>query len=172
MKFEHLVQINDPALPAIDWLTRQQLWLGLVARAWKPTRFILGLEDAQITQISQTDKVTTLSRELNYGPFKIQDTTELHEEERTETRIAANEFCGDSTLIISIEEPEKDQLWLRFQYHVTDAPVASNVTDAYSSEMIEARRQAYRAADVDTVRMIRELAMTMPSPACDTRKDN
>lgn len=165
MKFEHFVQINDPNLPGIDWLTRQQLWFGLVARAWKPTRFILGLEDAQVMQTSQEGNVTTLLRVLNYGPFQIEDTMSLFEEDRTETHIAANQFCGDSTLTISIEEPKQDELWLRFQYNVTDVPNADNPAGASSHDVDEIRKQAYRAADVDTVRMIRELALAIPQQA-------
>ena len=172
MKFEHLVQINDPSLPGVDWLTRQQLWFGLVARAWKPTRFILGLEDAQVIQTGQQGNITTLARVLNYGPFQIADTMELHEEERTETRITANQFCGDSTLTISIEEPDQGELWLRFQYQVSDAPSAADVPGASSQDVDEIRKQAYRAADIDTVKMIRELAMTMPQQAPSIRKDH
>ncbi|MCE2746859.1 MAG: DUF1857 family protein [Burkholderiales bacterium] len=167
MKFEHLVQINDPSLPGIDWLTRQQLWFGLVARAWKPTRFVLGLEDAQVTQTGQQGNVTTLARVLNYGPFQIEDTTELIDEQRTETRIVANQFCGDSTLTISIEEPEAGELWLRFQYQVGDAPATEGGLEVSSHDVDEIRKQAYRAADIDTVRMIRELALAMP-----TQQDN
>mgnify|MGYP006202093213 FL=1 len=172
MKFEHLVQINDPSLPGVDWLTRQQLWFGLVARAWKPTRFILGLEDAQVVQTGQQGNITTLARVLNYGPFQIADTMELHEEERTETRITANQFCGDSTLTISIEEPDQGELWLRFQYQVSDAPSAADVPGASSQDVDEIRKQAYRAADIDTVKMIRELAMAMPQQAPSGRKDH
>lgn len=172
MKFEHLVQINDPGLPGVDWLTRQQLWFGLVARAWKPTRFILGLEDAQVIQISQEGNITTLARVLNYGPFQIADTMELHEEERTETRIVANQFCGDSMLTISIEEPDQGELWLRFQYQVSDAPGTADVPGASSQDVDEIRKQAYRAADIDTVKMIRELALAMPQLTPSVRKDH
>ncbi len=172
MKFEHLVQINDPSLPGVDWLTRQQLWFGLVARAWKPTKFILGLENAEIVQTLQHDNVTVLKRVLDYGPFKIQDVTSLHEEERSETTIAANEFCGDSTLTICIEEPEPGELWLRFNYDVGELSTKA-LTDNQppSREDEEVRKQAYRASDIDTVRMIRELALTIPGDN-DSRKDH
>ena len=33
MRYEHLVQINDPLMPLLDTLTRNQLWQGLVLRA-------------------------------------------------------------------------------------------------------------------------------------------
>ena len=44
MRFEHLVQINDPLMPLLEPLSREQLWRGLVRRAEEPTRFVLGLE--------------------------------------------------------------------------------------------------------------------------------
>ncbi|WP_370260905.1 SRPBCC family protein [Limnobacter sp.] len=175
MKFEHLVQINDPSLPGVDWLTREQLWLGLVARAWKPTKFIMGLEDAQVLETSRDGNVTTLTRKLNYGAFQIEDTIELFEEERTETRIKANQHCGNSTLTITIEEPKTGELWLRFEYHVRDpephaADPLSNHAKAHEYE--EIRKQAYRAADIDTVRMIRELALSLPGTPPGARKDH
>ena len=96
MKFEHLVQINDPSLPGIDWLTRQQLWFGLVARAWKPTRFVLGLEDAQVIQTKQEGNVTTLARVLNYGPFQIEDTIDLIEEDRHQTFLVESSVSAEA----------------------------------------------------------------------------
>ena len=48
MKFEHLVQINDPLMPLLDPLTRSQVWRGLVRRAEDPVPFILGLDDCRI----------------------------------------------------------------------------------------------------------------------------
>ena len=39
MKFEHLVQINDPLNPLIDSLTRDQLWRGLMRYIETPGRF-------------------------------------------------------------------------------------------------------------------------------------
>lgn len=162
MKFEHLVQINDPKLPEAEWLTREQLWIGLVARAWKPTRFILGLDEAEVIQTRQEGNVTTLRRKLNYGAFQIEDTIELHAEERTETRIHPNAFCGPSTMTIRIEEPEDGMLWLRFQYHVVEAE-GQTPQDAPTLDQEEMRKQAYRAADIDTVKMIRELAGALPT---------
>ncbi|MHA0111691.1 AtaL-like protein, partial [Klebsiella pneumoniae] len=40
MKFNHLIQINDPLNPLIDSLTREQLWRGLVLRAESPRLFM------------------------------------------------------------------------------------------------------------------------------------
>ena len=169
MKFEHLVQINDPTLPHVAFLSREQVWLGLVARAWKPTQFILGLEDAQVTEKKRQGNTTILHRTLNYGPFQIQDTVELSDETRSETKIQANIYCGPSSMSITIEEPEKDLLWLRFKYHIQDLETDA-ASDASQSQIDEARRQAYHAADIDTVKLIRELALMWPTQTSSERQ--
>ncbi|MFN4329345.1 MAG: SRPBCC family protein [Limnobacter sp.] len=170
MKFEHLVQINDPKLFGANWLSREQVWFGLVARAWKPARFVMGLESADILQSSQEGNVTTLTRRLNYGSFQIEDRIALHEHERTETHIAANPYCGESTMTIRIEEPEQGQLWLRFEYRIEDTAEQATAP-SLGVDINEVRKQAYRAADIDTVKMIRELANTLPQASQD-RKDH
>ncbi|MBK9243241.1 MAG: DUF1857 family protein [Burkholderiales bacterium] len=43
MRFEHLVQINDPLQPLLTEVSREQLWRGLLRRAEQPTEFVLGL---------------------------------------------------------------------------------------------------------------------------------
>ena len=40
MKFEHLIEINDPLNPLIDPLSVDQLWRGLVLRAESPKLFV------------------------------------------------------------------------------------------------------------------------------------
>jgi len=72
----------------------------------------------------------------------------------------------------SIEEPESGELWLRFQYQVSDTPASLGGPEVSSHDVDEIRKQAYRAADIDTVRMIRELAMTMPAQQPDHRKSH
>jgi hypothetical protein len=43
MRFEHLVQINDPLQPLATEVSREQLRRGLVRRAERPAEFVLGL---------------------------------------------------------------------------------------------------------------------------------
>jgi len=50
MRFEHLVQINDPLQPMRAEVAREQLWRGLVRRAERPAEFVLGLAGATIEQ--------------------------------------------------------------------------------------------------------------------------
>lgn len=163
MQFEHLVQINDPKLSEVDFLSRAQVWFGLVARAYKPEKFIIGLVNCTIQNREQNGNTTLLSRSLNYGSFVINDQIALHEDSHTENTIAANAFCGDSTMTIRIEEPEPGQIWLRFRYEVRAPAQEDPESELMQAQMDEARRQAYRAADIDTVKMIRELALSIPA---------
>lgn len=162
MRFEHLIQINDNSLIDVENLSRSQLWFGLVARAYKPTKFIMGLEGADILDTQLQEGFMLIKRRLDFGSFKIFDEIELHEEERTINRIYPSEYSGASSLVIQIEEPQSKELWLRFTYHIEDKDGSPSNTGPEQQQMNEARRQAYKASDIDTVKMIRELAGMAP----------
>ncbi len=66
MRFEHLIQINDPRLALVDFLSRQQLWLGLVHRGRQPAGFARGLESSTVDSESRTADVTMLNRTLDF----------------------------------------------------------------------------------------------------------
>ena len=44
MQFDHLIEINEPLNPMLDWLSREQLWRGLQLRAEDPMQFVLALD--------------------------------------------------------------------------------------------------------------------------------
>src|SRR5476651_544487 len=69
MKFEHLIEINDPLNPLIDSLTHEQLWRGLVLRAESPKLFIPHLDDCTISERGET----SFKRRLRYGELVIDD---------------------------------------------------------------------------------------------------
>ena len=52
MKFEHLIEINDPLNPLIDTLSLEQVWRGLVLRAESPRLFVPHLDECQISERS------------------------------------------------------------------------------------------------------------------------
>lgn len=162
MRFEHLIQINDNQLTEVENLSRSQLWFGLVARAYKPTKFIMGLEGADILDTQLQEGFMLIKRRLDFGSFKIFDEIELHEEQRTVNRIYPSEFSGASSLIIQIEEPQDEELWLRFTYQIEEQDGSPAHSSLEQQQMNEARKQAYKASDIDTVKMIRELAGMTP----------
>lgn len=154
MRFEHLVEINDPMMPLLAELTRAQLWRGLVARAENPALFTPALDRADIESRRQHDGITELARTLDYGTFTVHDTVHLHPEQRTEIHTSAGPTWPASTLTISIDEPQPGALFLRFVYESAEVEGSGDLDDV----TVKLRKQAYQAADLDTVQRIRQLA--------------
>lgn len=150
MKFEHLIQINDPENPLIDTLTRDQLWQGLLHRVENPVPFLPGLESCTILERA----ADTLLRELDFGPAVIQDRVTLAHMVSVRFDIQPSEAHPGGSLCISIEEPEPTFLFLRFAYQTTLATNPNSEERAY----IEYVKSAYHQSDVDCVRIIRTLA--------------
>jgi hypothetical protein len=154
MRFEHLVQINDPWMPLLPHLTRAQLWRGLVLRAEQPTQFVFGLAGFAILARDDRAGQTMLTRTLDFGNFSVHDRVALTPPHRSQTRTDAGATWPASRLTITIEEPQPEQLFLRFVYEFEGEDARSEL-DAQTNEL---RRQAYKSADLDTVQRIRELA--------------
>lgn len=156
MNFEHLIQINadDPAVPH---LTREQLWEGLVLRAEQPQLFVIGLDRCVVRERTET----TLERELHYGHATVCDrvTFTPNEQVRYDIHAADGEIGGSLTM--TIEERDDQQLFLRFEYRTT-LVVSDDSEDARQTKGIV--KEAYRTADIDTVRLIREYAQGRKDP--------
>lgn len=150
MQYEHLIEVNDLLNPLTLALTRDQLWRGLVLRAEQPAAFVLGLDECIVHE--RTDD--TLHRELRFGQTVVLDrvTFEAHQSVRYET--AATDAHAGGTLTMRIEEPNPTNYFVRFTYSTT-LPEDAETTDTRYSEFV---KSAYREADIDTVRRIRELA--------------
>ena len=165
MKFEHLVQINDPELPLLQPLTRSQLWQGLLARAYRPTEFVLGLQSCAILSDTAHGDTTVLQRELDFGSFKVRDSIRLVPESTSTTRIEATSGYPACTLVICIEEPVAEALFLRFTYQWDEADAETELDQTTRG----LREQAYLSADLDTVRRIRELAHDCTGQSAEPR---
>ncbi len=153
MRFEHLVQINDPLQPLLTEVSRRQLWRGLIRRAESPSEFVLGLANATIHQRDEHDGVMELTRTLDFGNFRVQDRIRLTADQSSVTHTEGSSNYPASRLTIRIEEPAPGNLFLRFIYEfdeVAGAAARDEVTESL-------RQQAYRSADVDTVWRIRDL---------------
>jgi hypothetical protein len=154
MRYEHLVQINDPLMPLLESLTRNQLWQGLVLRAEAPTQFVLGLESATIHSHEIHDDVHELTRTLDFGSFRVEDRVRLVRDQGSEIRTKAGPTWPASRLTITIEEPEPDLLFLRFVYESDESACEAELDPV----IVRLREQAYERADLDTVVRIRALA--------------
>lgn len=148
MQFEHLIEINDSLNPLIDPLTRDQLWRGLVMRAEAPKLFVPWLDECRLLERDET----VLHRELRYEALHIRDQVTFTPQETVRYDVPAQGDILTSSLIMTIEEPQTGALFVRFQY---DDGRSEDDTDAFYNEF---RRSAYEESDIDTIKMIRQLA--------------
>ncbi len=156
MNFEHLIQINDPLNPLVESISRAQLWEGLVLRAEQPQLFVLGLDSCTI--LTRTEH--TLERELHYGQATVRDRVTLTPDESVRYDILATESHVGGSLTMTIEQPDEVQLFLRFEYQTT-LPTADTQDARQTSEIV---KSAYREADIDTVRLIRQYVQQRREP--------
>lgn len=150
MKFEHLIEINDLNNPLTEVITREQLWRGLVLRAEAPKLFVSYLDEASITDRSEV----SMKRSLRYGDLIVQDEVSLVHLEHVHYDVAAQKDIPQSSLRMSIDEPSPGALFVRFAYddgHSAEEDAANELYNEY-------RRSAYQEADIDTIRLIREMA--------------
>jgi hypothetical protein len=150
MKFAHLIEINDPLNPLIDTLSRDQLWRGLVLRAEKPKAFVPWLDRCNILDRSDA----SISRELHYGDLVVRDRVTFLPQEQVRYYVPQQKDIPESSLTMTIEEPEPDQFFVRFEYD----DGASVETDTEQEFYNEFRRSAYQESDIDTIRTIRQMA--------------
>jgi hypothetical protein len=150
MKFSHLVQINDPMVPLIEPLSRQQVWRGLVMKAENPLLFVYALDDFKVLDRS----ADSIRRELRFGRVAIRDRVTFLPGERMRYDIEAAGEVPAATLMVGIEEPGSEQLFVRFDYETHPPDGAPPVDEFYQGFV----KQAYVEADKDSIRTIRRLA--------------
>jgi len=151
MKFTHLIEINDPLNPLLTPLTRAQLWQGLVLRAEQPQLFMPHLDGCTIVEHAGI----SMQRELRYGSIAIRDHVTLVPQQQVQYRIPAQADISASRLDMTVEEPQAGMLYVRFAYDDgghEDEGEAGAMYDAF-------RRSAYQEADIDTISIIREMAV-------------
>lgn len=150
MKFEHLIEINDPMNPLIDTLTREQLWRGLVLRAEQPTMFIPHLDECRILE----REAGLLKRRLTFGELVIDDVVHLSPLQEVRYEVPAQGEIAASSLRMIIEAPTNAMLLVRFCYDDGQG----EHTDPANAMYDDFKKSAYQEADIDTVRILRQLA--------------
>lgn len=149
MKFTHLLEINLPGNPLLAPLTREQLWRGLVLRAEQPTLFLLGLDTCEITGREPGG----LSRTLRFGPLVVHDQVRFAPLDKVHYHVPQQDQIPTSDLTMTIEEPEPGALSVRFEYDDHN-PAQETEEESFYNDF---RREAYKEADIDTIRVIRQL---------------
>src|ERR1035437_2103912 len=98
MKFNHIVEINDPLNPLIEPLTREQLWRGLVLRAEAPKMFVPYLDDCRLFDRTADG----LSRELRYGELLVLARVTYLPQEKIHYQVPPQKDIPASSLTMSI----------------------------------------------------------------------
>ena len=150
MKFEHLIQINDPLNPLIDTLSIEQLWRGLVLRAESPTMFVPHLDECTIGDRTSG----SFARRLRYGDLVIDDVVHMTPLQEVRYEVPAQGEIAPSSLRMIIEAPSEGMLLVRFCYDDGQG----EHTDPANAMYDDFKRSAYQEADIDTVRILRQLA--------------
>jgi hypothetical protein len=150
MYFEHLVAINEPGIALVDVLSREQVWSGLMQRVEDARPFLPGLDHCHILVRGEAH----VERRLQFGSALVHDRALFAPNDWVRFETPATVQHGGGVLTICIEEPGPGWLVLRFIYETEHAVGAEDEDTAYEDYL----RQAYEAADVDTVRVLRELA--------------
>lgn len=150
MIFEHLIEINDPLNPLIDTISREQLWRGLVLRAESPKTFVPHLDECTIGERDSG----AFTRRLRYGDLVIEDRVLLKPMEEVRVEVPAQGEISASSLSMKIEAPTEGVLLVRFRYDDGHAPSQDDVSKMYD----EFKKSAYEESDIDTIRVLRELA--------------
>ena len=137
----------------IPTLTRQELWGGLVCRAEDPVRFAIGVDACKILNRRIVGgELRSLRREMRLGAMIVRDRVSFSPLESVHYEVEKSETYPASDLIMRIEEPRPDHLFLRFEY--SDVGPDSSGQDAVAMQVLHC---AYTAADINTVREIRRL---------------
>lgn len=147
MQFEHLVQVNDLTDPSIVDMSRDDLWEGLVLRATSPQHFVIGLGEYEI----EWQNNHRLKRSLQLPGLVVDDVVTLNEGQSVHYEIVPTETVPGGSLTMTIEEPESEALLVRFSY-CTRYP--DGLGDELPYDLFV--QQAYIAADIDTIQVIRE----------------
>lgn len=148
MRFEHLIEINDPGLPHVQPFSREQLWAGLMLRVSEPQQFPLGPD--RIDCEPSGDEAGQVKRTLHFGGIQVTDTVHARAGEAV---VFVPDPHGDSTpvkLTITIEEPAASALILRFVYESMEPP--SEEESFYDGF----RQSAWLENDRDMVRTLRQ----------------
>ena len=151
MKFEHIVQINDLNKPEIPPLSRFQVWEGLVLRARRPDKFLVGVEDYEFLE----QEPGFLKRRVQLPGVEVVDEVRFFAEYKVDYSILPSESMPAGSLTMDIEEPEPGSLFVRFSYHVQGI---ENHNDSMPYDQY--LKQAYVMTDIETIQIIRDLAST------------
>jgi hypothetical protein len=150
MRFEHIIEINDPDLPELPHLSPSQLWRGLLLRVRQPELFVPALECAAVTEV----EAGRYQRQLSFGSFQVHDEVVIDDDLLICTRVVAPAEIAGMALWVQLQAPAPRSLVVRFIYDDD----GSDQTAQLNAAEQRARQAAWLHADRDAVALIRRLA--------------
>ncbi len=136
-------------MPLIDALTREQVWRGLKQKAENPLLFVYALDDFKVLSRGPD----SIARELRFGQVRIRDRITFMPPDRLRQDIEPSGDIPGASLLMTIESPAPEQLFVRFEYE-TRPRAGAAPADAMLEDFV---KQAYLEADRDAIRSIRRL---------------
>jgi hypothetical protein len=149
MRFEHLIQITDPADARVPPMSREELWRGLMKRVETPQFFDLGPDRCEI-EPADFEAPDRRRRALAYGRLAFRDTVRLDAGCGLHFVPEPHDEQPPVELRIRIEEPQAGTLLLRFVYSSAAEPAPGE------AGLWRLREQAWLEQDRDMVRTLRE----------------
>ncbi|MBN9204400.1 SRPBCC family protein [Methylibium petroleiphilum] len=147
MRYEHLLQVTDPADPRVPPMSRAELWRGLLVRVESPQQFPLGPDRCEARAGAHAGE---RRRSVHFGALRFEDTVQLEPEQRIVFTPEPHEGAAPVRLTVTLEEPAPGALFLRFVYETDDAGSAEEkALQGY-------RQQAWLELDRDMLRTLRE----------------
>lgn len=149
MRFEHIIEVNSPKASLKGMIlpfTREQLWLGLMARVETPQRFPNGPDRCDW----QVGPDGVVMRTLHFGPHVMHDRVQLTAPERLCFTPEPHGEHAPIELTITVEEPQAGQMVLRFVYV---ALAEQSAEEAYYNDF---RHNAWLHNDRDMVQTLRQ----------------
>lgn len=150
---EYQISINPYAAQAQEQvqLSAEQVWAGLLLRIMEPERFTIGVDRAEVAQLSDTH----YQRTLFFGTQAIRDEVVLEPMRSVRFTTEATDQVPSGQLYYEIQTHPSAGLQLHCAY-ATNFPEPQNDEER---SLLEAVKNAYRMIDEDMVRIIREYAL-------------
>jgi hypothetical protein len=96
----------------------------------------------------------SFQRRLRYGELVVDDTVYLTPLQEVRYEVPAQGEIAKSLLTMRIETPSEGQLLVRFSYDDGNPSAGDDASKMYE----DFKKSAYQEADIDTVKIVRQLA--------------
>lgn len=150
LKFEHIIQVNDPTRPEIPLVSHELLWQGLLLRAMHPEHFNPSLE-CRLEKSADADNSHDFVRIISVGDLELRDEVTVVPMHEISTLIDGRKQAIHAHSVTRIEEPQQGHLIVRFIYE------RDSIAEQGGLDADEYLKSAYLESDRDAIIKIREM---------------